>query len=202
MCSVNSCLLKLSCHFQTSFLSLIVSCLFLICVYVFQQSSSQSLLPRSFMWLFYRAFTGLLCSLCGCHGNMALCVLFTRASYRNKVPSTICTASALSSTLRGSSINGILSKKCAFVNLKKNKKQLNLSCFQSVGILIQWPEGFKEKEVATSGVEVWQRQEAANGRCQLLAAGSAGVESGFKGPHLPSAASFQDVRVKYVPPIY
>lgn len=46
------------------------------------------------------------CALGGRYGNMVLCVLFTCASYRNKVPSTICTASALSSTLPGSSIDG------------------------------------------------------------------------------------------------
>lgn len=40
-----------------------------------RQWSSQSLLPRSFMRLFYTAFTGLLCALGGRHGNMLLCVL-------------------------------------------------------------------------------------------------------------------------------
>lgn len=87
----------------------------------------------------------------GCHGNMVLCVLLTRASYRNKVPSTICTASALSSTLRGSSIDGTFKvRSVAFVHFEKT---FNLSCFHSVGIWPWQPVWLIEKEAsATSGV--------------------------------------------------
>lgn len=61
----------------------------------------------------------------GRHGNMVLCVLFTRASYHNKVPSTICTASALSSTLRGSSIDGTFKvRSVAFVHFENLQSDL------------------------------------------------------------------------------
>lgn len=101
--SVNICCFKLSigCVHLPMFFCAQQHHVFLNLCPCCRQRSSQSLLPRSFMRLFYTAFTGLLCSLGGRHGNMVLCVLFTHALCRDKVPSTICAASTLPFTSQG-----------------------------------------------------------------------------------------------------
>lgn len=157
-CCVNSCPLKLKCTSKCPFVLDSVLC-FLKCVCVFRKSPVNPFSPALSCGFSIELLLAY-CALAGCHGNMVLCVLFTRASYRNKVPSTICTASALFSTLWGSSIGTVKFKTSRLLILTT----FNHSCFCSVAI---WPLQLVwliEKEAAaTSEVEVWQWQEAANG---------------------------------------
>lgn len=134
----------------------------------------------------------------GRHGNMVLCVLFTRASYHNKVPSALPLLCPQPCEAHRSM--GLLKFEASPLFISKT---FNLTCFHLVGIRPWQPVWIIEEEAsATSGVEMWQRQETADGRLWLLPTGPAAVESDFKGPHLLSVACFLDGCVKYVPRIY
>lgn len=171
------------------------------CVYMFFDRAPVNPFSRALSCGFSTELLLAYRALGGCHGNMVLCVLLTRASYRNKVPSTICTASALSSTLRGSSIDGTFKvRSVAFVhfeNLQSELFSLSWNTAMATSVIN------RERGVGNKwGLRCDNGKRLLMGRLWLLPTGSAAVKSDFKGPHLLSVACFLDACVKYVPWIY
>lgn len=199
MCYVNSCPLKLPRTSKCPFVFDSVLCFLNVCICFsteLQSIPSLELFHVAFLQSFYWLTVLSVVAMATWYSVFSLCALHTviRCHPQSAVP-LLCPQPC-----EAHRSMGLLKFEASPLFISKT---FNLSCFHSVGIRPWQPVWLIEKEAsATSGVEMWQRQEAADGRLWLLPTGSAAVESDFKGTHLLSVACFLDGCVKYVPRIY